>query len=618
MKPLADILSEAELRHGAGDQAGSLAILRAGVGAEASFVNLQRLATWAKGRDWSSLPSIRVAFLGGGTLNILVDMILAQALLKGLWLVPYLPPYDTWRTQILDPQSALYGHKPEVAWLFNQWRDFHFAGLGAASAKDVEAAIARRLEEAQNWWRLLGERLPGAQLVQNNSDPAPWRLYGHLEATTLGSLTNQVRDFNCRLPLAAQAMRVALFDLDRLAAEAGLGKWHSLAHWYDSKQPFSPLCYGHVAKRAATLLLGLKEPAKKVLALDLDGTIWGGIVGDDGPKGIVIGDGPEGEAFADFQAYLKALSSRGVLLVAISKNDEAVAKAPFNMRPEMQLALDDFVAFKANWRDKADNLRDIATGLNLGLDSFVFLDDSPAERARMRAELPMVATVEMPREPEGYIGALEEGAYFETSQVTGEDADRARMYRENARRLEFKRSESSLSSYLEGLGMVGSYGDVDTMHLPRMAQLVNKTNQFNLTGARMTEAELAAIRDDRDHLARWYSLKDRFGDYGLVSVAVLRRESDAWSIEAWVMSCRVFERGLEEFVLRDLVGLVFSRGGLALVGLYKRTPRNGAVASLYHRLGFEAAGDEGRWKLELPTDRSGHPLFIEDGGRKKI
>ena len=611
---MGDALNRAKNLVRENNQAEALTLLRAAMTADTDFTALARAARWARTVEWKGLRPLRVAYAGGGTLDHLIDFIGFWLLLRGFRAEAYLPPYGTWKMEILNPDSGLYRFRPDIVWLFTHWRDLDAHDNAFFGTGDVVPEEERMIRGLSGLWRMLARRLPAAQILQNNCDPAPHEAFGNFAAMLPESRTSRLRRINILLPRAAAEERILVFDLDRLAARQGLERWHSPSYWFHSKHPFAPELSGWVGYHCAKTLAALKGTAKKVLVLDLDNTLWGGVIGDDGLEGIRLGMGADGEAYAAFQEYVLELSRRGVVLAVASKNEDAAAREPFLKHPDMRLRLDDIAVFTANWRNKADNIRDIAATLNLGMDAFVFVDDNPAERDLVRRELPMVAVPEMPAEPAEYIRALENYAYFETVSHSAEDAKRGQMYRENARRAEVRSSATSLDEYLASLEMVADSGPADEFHLPRMAQLVNKSNQFNLTGARRTEAELRELAARDDHLIRWFSLRDRFGDYGLISVVVLRRDGDAFVIDAWVMSCRVLERGMERFILREIAGLVRSAGAGILIGRYFPTAKNTLVANLYAGLGFSGAGDT-EWTLTDLDCRNGMTVFIEQADK---
>ena len=612
-------LARQEAASGAYEKA--LELMQAAFRPDIDFALLTRAAKWAKDQDWPGLRPVKAAFLGGGTLEHLVDYAAFWSLLNGLKLEPFIAAYDTWRMEILNPAGSLYAFRPEVVWFFTHWRDFHVHSQPEADARQADEVCAGLLKEVQGYWTAVHNFCPGAQVVQNNLDMVPESAFGNFETMLPAGRVNLIRAFNLRLPPAAAETGVLVFDLERLAAGFGLKNWHSHPYWFHSKHPFSPDLAGAAAFSMAKFLGALKGSAKKVIVLDLDNTLWGGVIGDDGLSGIKLGQGADGEAYAAFQSYLKDLSQRGLVLAVASKNEEAAAKSPFLEHPEMRLHLEDIAVFKANWRNKADNIREIANLLNLGLDAFVFLDDNPAERALVRMELPQVAVPELPADPAEYIVALNDMAYFETVSFSLEDQNRGRMYRENAGRAEALSNVTDLAAYLKSLDMRAASGPADAYHLPRMAQLVNKSNQFHPTTTRYTEAELRALAADKACLLRWFSLQDRFGDYGIIAVLILKREAEDCLIDTWAMSCRVLERGMEEFILRELASLSWAEGAKSLVGRYIPSKKNALVAELYKKLGFSelaAKGGEGQgWSLRLPADRRQRPLYIKTADQEE-
>jgi FkbH-like protein len=351
------------------------------------------------------------------------------------------------------------------------------------------------------------------------------------------------------------------------------------------------------------VLGAMRGKARRVLVLDLDNTVWGGVVGDDGPERLVLGRGdPEGEAFLEVQRTALRLRERGVVLAVSSKNHDEVARTPFRTHPEMLLRESHIAVFQANWSDKASNLAAIAGTLSLGLDALVLLDDNPAERALVRGALPEVAVPELPDEPALYARTLLAAGYFEAAAFTQADRERAEQYTHNARRAELAAQFGDTDAFLRSLDMVARVAPFDAAGRARIAQLVGKTNQFNLTTRRYNEAQVAEFEADSAVWARQVRLEDRLGDNGMVAVVVCRRAHEAWTIDTWLMSCRVIGRRLEELTL-DLVAAAARAGGArAIVGEFRPTGRNELVRDLYARLGFALVeeGPEGtRWRLDL-------------------
>jgi FkbH-like protein len=354
----------------------------------------------------------------------------------------------------------------------------------------------------------------------------------------------------------------------------------------------------------------------KCLVLDLDNTLWGGVIGDDGLEGIVLGQGNAvGESYVAFQQYAKALTQRGVVLAVCSKNDEANALAPFAQHPEMVLKRNDIAVFTANWQDKASNLRNIAEQLNLGLDSLVFADDNPAERALIRQELPMVAVPEMPEDPADYVETVAAAGYFETIAVTEEDRARAQQYQANAAREAAKSSATDMPAYLRSLEMKLLWRKFDRVGLARITQLLNKTNQFNLTTRRYTEAEVLAILQKPNTLTMQLRLTDRFGDNGIIGLLIGDLNSRKMLVmDTWLMSCRVLGRQVEEATLNVLAEQAKIMGADGIEGVYLPTKKNGMVRDHYQRLGFQQTDSDAdggtHWRLPLDSFEP-RPVFMQ-------
>lgn len=360
------------------------------------------------------------------------------------------------------------------------------------------------------------------------------------------------------------------------------------------------------AEKFAQVLRALRGKASKCLVLDLDNTCWGGIIGDDGLEGIEIGQGSaQGEAFLAIQNYALSLKERGVVLAVCSKNEEENGKLPFEQHPDMALRLDDIAVFVANWTDKASNIQHIAKVLNIGVDALVFLDDNPAERARVRMELPMVGVPEVGDDPSLYPAMLAQGGYFETVGLSADDAKRAEQYRANAQRAVAMETIGNYDDYLRSLDMECTIAPFDAVGRTRTAQLINKSNQFNLTTRRYTEAEVAAMQDDPDCFTMQVRLTDKFGDNGMISVVILRKDAapDAWVFDTWLMSCRVLKRRVEEATLATVAEAARAAGITKLYGDYLPSPKNAMVEDHYGKLGFEKLGPVGedgtRWVLDL-------------------
>jgi FkbH-like protein len=339
------------------------------------------------------------------------------------------------------------------------------------------------------------------------------------------------------------------------------------------------------------------------------------VIGDDGIGGIRLGQGgPEGEAYLAFQRYVKDLRRRGVLLAVCSKNTDQIAREVFEKHPEMVLRLEDVACFVANWEDKASNLRTIAVRLNIGLDSLVFVDDNPAERAIVRRLVPEVAAPELPDDPAGYIQALERRRYFQPVTISSEDLRRTDFYQVDEARRAAESSAMDLNGFLKSLEMVARVGPIDAATLERSVQLIHRSNQFNLTTRRHGSAEILRMMEDERWLTRTVSLRDRFSENGLISVVLARVQEDALEIDTWLMSCRVLRRGVEQFLLNHLYEQALGRGLSVLRGEYHPTAKNGLVRDHYRDLGFTLVGEDGegrtRWELAVGEGRQPLETFI--------
>jgi FkbH-like protein len=399
-----------------------------------------------------------------------------------------------------------------------------------------------------------------------------------------------------------------VLDVARASQRDGIDAWFDVGRWLQGKLEIAPQAAPLYGDLTARILAAQRGLSKKCLVLDLDNTLWGGVIGDDGLDGIVLGEGSAaGEAHLALQHYARQLKERGVILAVCSKNDLKIAEAAFRDHPEMALRRSDFAAFQANWDDKAQNLKVIAARLNIGLDALVFVDDNPAERARVRQSLPMVAVPEMPEDPAHYVRCLAEAGYFEAVAFTAEDRGRAEAYAANAEREALLGSAESMDDFLRGLNMTALYGPFTAVDHARVVQLINKTNQFNTTTRRYAGEEIARIMDEPDAVTLQFRLLDRVGDNGLVSTMILRPTADdeALEIENWVMSCRVFGRELEFEAMNVAVAAAKERGARALVADYIPTPKNDVISKLYPSLGFTEvdspapANRATRWVLDL-------------------
>ena len=588
-----------------------------------SLLKLNRALTRLLAQHGGQLPglqSLRLAVLASSTSAHLVAGIRVAGLRRSLAIEAYETPYSTYRQELENHQSNLHNFFPQA--ILFAFDAHHLASTGSATAA---------LDMLRSCWEGAQRRFP-AHIVQQAALPVLPNLLGNQEERLLTSPAAILTVLNEQLRPAAAQAGVDVLSLDRLVLEHGLRSWHDPALWYRAKQEVHPAAAALYGDHLVRLLGASRGCSAKALVLDLDNTLWGGVIGDDGLGGIILGQGSAaGEAHLALQTYVLALKNRGIPLAICSKNDATTALEPFTHHPEMLLRRADITVFLANWKDKASNLREIASRLHLGLDALVFLDDNPAERALIRRELPEVHVPELPADPALFVPALAAAGYFEATYLTTEDTARAASYAALATRDSHETSSTDLTGYLESLGMTLTASPIDELSLRRAAQLLNKTNQFNLTTRRLTEAELAA-RVLGAGAAQWITLAcrltDRLADHGLIAILTARLQGSGANreavIEDWLMSCRVLGRQVEDACFNLLAERAITAGGHRLLGLYRPTSKNGQVRTLYSRLGFlplhesgqagipqaefcDKASAETRWQFDLARF---HPLPV--------
>lgn len=539
------------------------------------------------------LRQARLAMLSSHTIDHLMPAIRVGGLSHGVALSTRAGPYGTYRQPLMEVDSDLAEFAPNFLLLALDAHDMPPSLPLDSSEADVSDAIQRHVDNLRGLWRS-GRRLYSAQVIQQTFVAVDPPLFGSYDGLVPASPIAFTEGLNEAIRSAARQEGVLLLDLAWLARTWPENAVFDPVRWHQAKQLIAPHFapeYGAWVARIIAAALGL---SRRCLVLDLDNTIWGGVVGDDGIDGIRLGQGdPLGEAFLDFQRYIAALGRRGVVLAVCSKNDPAVAESAFTQHPEMVLRRSDIACFVANWDDKACNLRRIAGELNLGLDSFVFVDDNPAERLIVRRELPMVAVPELPEDVAFYGRRLADAGYFEAASLTSDDLARGRSYQATAERQAILSRATDMAGYLKNLSMTLIASEIRPVDFPRAVQLINKSNQFNLTTRRYTDAELHDLLADPAVVGMCFRLKDRFGDNGLISV-ILARPDDQWGknallIDTWLMSCRVLGRQVEAAALEAVAQEAARRGAQALIGEYRPTPRNGLVSKHYEKLGFAPA-----------------------------
>jgi FkbH-like protein len=568
-----------------------------------------RAARQVQAGEVPELRPLRVAVLSTVSAQLLQPFLVVEGARRGWCLELSFAPFGQLEQPVLDPTGPLYTDRPEAIVVLARLEELAPAfyeqfGLGNAETAALLDGVGRRLRALLQGLR---ERTTALLFLANFSLPVH-PVAGVGEAMLESSSTAAVLQANVALAAGCRAVPGAfVFDYARVVAEHGLRQWHDARLFALARQPWSVPAQIATASALARTLRAAFVPPAKCLVLDADQTLWGGVVGEEGLGGIALGNDYPGNVFQGFQKYLRTLKERGVLLALVSKNEEAEVCAVLEQHADSILRPHDFAVCRINWEKKSDNLRAVAAALNLGLDALVFFDDSPFEREEVRRALPEVKVLEVPSDPLEYIATIEESGVFDQLTFSSEDHQRDELYRQQSARAEAGQAAASSEEFLAGLEMVATIGSVGPDTLPRVAQLLAKTNQFNLTARRHSAAEIASMITD-GAVAFWLRLADRFGDYGLVGVAIARPDGSEWTVDTFLLSCRVIGRGAETALLAYLAAAMQARGGDEIFGEYSPTSRNGQVAEFYPRHGFTPCG-ENRWRKKL-SDGIAPPSYI--------
>lgn len=579
-------------------------------------------AAVAVGRNLAPLSSFKLGLISNANMDLVKPLITASAARHRVALTCVSGDYGQVMQSALDPSSAVNAGHCDAVLVCLDYRGLPLREL-PGDLNVAESCLARSMADIAQISGGIRSNGRTVCIFQTVARP-PELLFGSLDLQTAGTMRWLVDQLNRRLAEHAIASGDLLLDTAALAETVGLGRWHNPTQWNVAKIPFDarfgPLYADHVGR----LVGAVRGKSKRALVLDLDNTLWGGVIGDDGLDGILLGQGDAtGEAHLDVQSAALSLKSRGVVLAVSSKNDEAVARKAFTDHSEMLLREKDIALFQANWSDKATNIKAIADEMALGLESFAFLDDNSFERTLVRSKLPDVAIPELPGDPAYFARTLFAAGYFEAVAFSDDDRKRADFYRENAVRAALKVNAGDITSYLLSLRMTADFRPFDRQGLSRIAQLINKSNQFNLTTRRYTEPEVEALIDDQDALTIQVRLVDDLGDNGMISVIICRRHGKRWLIDTWLMSCRVLGRRVEEAVLNEIAHHAREFGITEIEGVYIPTARNQMVAEHYDKLGFrhvdtDASGSS-RWLIDTADAfRIDLPMTIKRGGFREL
>ncbi|MCE5190078.1 MAG: HAD-IIIC family phosphatase [Eubacteriales bacterium] len=536
------------------------------------------------------LPKYKLAILGDCATQHIATALRGTADLHGFTLDIFDSDYNQIFEQIIDDQSELYQFSPQSILLILCAEKLEASFMCLPERERVSFAD-NTIKTIQQYWSVISAKT-SASVLQFNFAYYNDGVTGSFTLREPASFAYQLQKLNYLLSEAAvKHKNVLLVDVNGIQSLYGRNVFRDSKLYYLAKMPFSLEALPIIAQRTVDVLEALRGHEKKCVVLDLDNTLWGGAIGDDGIEGIQVGELGTGHAFTDFQLWLRELKKRGILLAVCSKNNEDTAREPFEKHPDMVLRMDDFAMFIANWEDKASNIIRIQQTLNIGMDSMVFLDDNPFEREQVRSAIREISVPDLPEDPALYLDILQSLNLFETVSYSSADNQRTEQYQQEAQRAVMKATYSSYDEYLESLDMHAVSAPFDKFYFPRIAQLTQRSNQFNLRTVRYTEGQIQEIADDTTHITRYYSLRDKIGDYGLIGVVILDKLPDNnLFISELLMSCRVLKRGMEEFIINNIIKMAEENGSSRVFAEYIETPKNGMVAEFYQRMGFAKVG----------------------------
>lgn len=571
------------------------------------------LARVDKNADLQGLPQLRLALLSDAATQLIVPLLRELFRCEGFAVEIYEAPFAAIELEVFNPSSDLYSFRPDIVVLLNSTQAlrayFFQANTGSEFAGEVEARML-------GVWD--GIRRNTTALVIQSTYVMPYeRLFGNYDLKHAGSWYDTVAEINRRIVShGRERNNILINDIEAIASWIGRRAWFDERFWDLTKSFCATENLPAVAQNITDIALAARGQTVKCVVLDLDNTLWGGIIGDDGVDGIQLSAHGDGEAFHRFQSFLLGLKNRGILLCVCSKNEHAAAIKPFEEHPEMVLRKDDITIFIANWENKAENIKRIREALDIGYDSMVFLDDNPFERSSVRGILPEVIVPELPEDPADYVKAVSELNLFETASVSKEDSARSDLYRAEFERRSTAGTFSNFDEYLASLEMKIEVAQFESSRLTRIAQLLQRSNQFNLTTHRYNERECEAMMHDPDCIALYGSLRDRFGDHGLISIIVARpnRAANALEITDWLMSCRVLARGVEEYLMNRIVNEASALELEFVCGSYIPTAKNAMVKEFFARFDFarvsEMPDGSTHWRLRV-TDYKYRKTYIQ-------
>ncbi len=548
-------------------------------------------------KDFSSLKVIKMAVLGDSATQMFVQAIKGYGYEVGIKFEVFEADYDQIELQAYDSGSELYEFKPDYILIFYCANKL-LKNFGKLLVENKPAFAKNQIDKVQQLYQTITSQIK-SKILFFNFNEIDDGVFGNYANKTNVSFLYQLRKINYELMNLAQELKnLFVLDINSLQARYGYNFVTENKIYINTDILFTIDFLPVVAKAAVDIIQSINGKFNKCLILDLDNTTWGGIIGDDGVENIQIGDLGIGKAFSELQLWAKQLKQRGIILAVCSKNDEHIAKEPFEKHPDMILKLDDIAVFVANWNNKADNIRYIQSILNIGFDSMVFLDDNPFERNMVRTNIPDITIPELPEDPAEYLNYIRTLNLFETASFTNEDEQRTKQYQEEAGRSILQQQFTNETDFLKSLNMISLVEPFNKFNIPRVAQLSQRSNQFNLRTVRYTEEEALNVTKDSDSYTLAFSLSDKYGDYGLISLVIMKStKPGTLFIDTWIMSCRVLKRNMENFVLNTIVNTAMENGYALLEGEYIPTAKNGMVKNHYQDLGFTFDGQN--WRMDL-------------------
>lgn len=553
--------------------------------------------------EQSDLIKKKIAVLGGSTTNEVVEQLENFLLYHGICAEFYQSEFGQYWQDAMFGSAKLDTFAPDVIYIHTSWRNITAFPVINDTVEEVEALLENEFNRFEMMWHKLEEKFC-CPIVQNNFDRPNYRLMGNRDIWDYRGRSNYISRLNQKFYFYAQSHNnFYINDLEYISQDYGLSEWNNSLYWHMYKCAMCMDAIPYVAQSVANIIKSIYGKNKKVLALDLDNTLWGGIIGDDGVEGIKIGSEiSKGQVYTEFQEYCKKLKDIGVILVVDSKNEMDNALAGLN-HPDSVLRPDDFVDIKANWNPKDQNLKEIADELTLGVDSFVFADDNPAEREIVSVQLPEVAVPAMDK-AQDYIRILDHSGYFEVTALSAEDLKKTDMYHAKAEAHKAFAAYSTYENYLDSLQMVAIIDDFKMIYMQRIAQLTNKSNQFNLTTLRCSEDDIKAMQASSEYICLCGRLVDKFVDNGLVTVIIGQIYNTELHLILWLMSCRVLKRGLEDAMMNAVFTEAKKCGLKTVIGHYHPTTKNAMVKNFYDSMGFAKVSEdnEGNTDWELCVD----------------